>query len=70
MQRLAEEPVDFVCELKIDGLAVSLNYESGYLSLVQLGRRQTGEDITQNLRTIVLPLRLRERDLNVRSEYI
>ncbi|NLY11362.1 MAG: NAD-dependent DNA ligase LigA [Firmicutes bacterium] len=71
VQRLAEEPVDFVCELKIDGLAVSLNYESGvFVSGATRGDGQTGEDITQNLRTIrSLPLRLREPlDLNVRGE--
>lgn len=63
--------IAYMCELKIDGLAISLRYEDGRLKLgVTRGDGTTGEDITQNLKTIAaIPLRLREAvDLEVRGE--
>lgn len=57
---LSVECVDYACELKFDGLAVSLAYERG--RLVQGATRgdgSTGEDVTLNLRTIpAIPLSL------------
>ena len=57
---LAENEVEFVCELKIDGSAVSLVYEDGrFISGATRGDGITGEDITNNLRTIKsIPLSL------------
>lgn len=54
------ETVTFVCECKIDGLAIALTYEEGLLvRAATRGDGQTGEDITQNVRTIPsVPLRL------------
>lgn len=54
------ERVDYACELKIDGLAVSLQYSGGLFSRgATRGDGFTGEDITANLRTLrQLPLRL------------
>jgi len=61
----------YVCELKIDGLAVSLRYEEGVFTLGSTrGDGSTGENITANLRTIrSIPLRLnKEFSLEVRGE--
>ena len=55
-----EEQVDYVCEPKLDGVAVSLLYENGLLVRgATRGDGQIGEDITANVRTInSIPLRL------------
>ncbi|NLM24569.1 MAG: NAD-dependent DNA ligase LigA [Firmicutes bacterium] len=71
VQRSIGQDVEFVCELKIDGLAVSLTYQAGvFVQGLTRGDGQTGEDITHNLRTVrSLPLRLNEPvDINVRGE--
>ncbi|MFZ1640182.1 MAG: NAD-dependent DNA ligase LigA [Candidatus Contendobacter sp.] len=53
-------PVEYACELKFDGLAISLRYESGVLAQAATrGDGETGEDVTRNVRTIkAVPLRL------------
>jgi DNA ligase (NAD+) len=58
---LAGEPVAYVVELKIDGVAISLTYEQGRLLVgATRGDGERGDDVTHNLRTIKeLPLRLR-----------
>ncbi|MCK6255385.1 NAD-dependent DNA ligase LigA [Fictibacillus sp. KIGAM418] len=64
--------VSYVAELKIDGLAVSLTYEEGRFVLgATRGDGTTGEDITNNLKTIrAIPLRIKDKDvsLEVRGE--
>ena len=63
--------VEYVCELKMDGLAVSLVYENGkFVSAATRGDGRVGEDITNNVKTInKLPLNLKEDiNLEVRGE--
>ncbi|MBU1672759.1 MAG: NAD-dependent DNA ligase LigA [Actinobacteria bacterium] len=57
---LGGEPVEYVCELKMDGIAVALTYERGALVRgATRGDGEVGEDITPNLRTVqAIPLRL------------
>lgn len=62
---------EYVCELKMDGLAVSLIYKEGkFVSAATRGNGVIGEDITHNVRTIKkLPLTLHKNvDLEVRGE--
>ena len=68
VQRLLEDvPVEYVTELKIDGLGVSLIYENGVFKRgLTRGDGEYGEDITDNLRTIrSVPLRLAETEIAV-----
>ncbi|MEX1073091.1 MAG: NAD-dependent DNA ligase LigA [Chloroflexota bacterium] len=53
--------VDYVCELKIDGLAISLRYDGrSFVRGATRGDGSSGEDVTPNLRTVrAIPLRLR-----------
>lgn len=54
-------PIEYAAELKFDGLAVSLRYEKGvFVRGATRGDGSTGEDVTQNLRTLhQIPLRLK-----------
>lgn len=71
VRQVTGDNVEYVCELKIDGLAVSLSYEDGRFVLgATRGDGTTGEDITHNLKTVrAIPLRLEEAvDIEVRGE--
>ena len=68
-----DSPVDYVAELKFDGLAISLMYRDHLLvQACTRGDGETGEDVTHNIRTIgQIPLRLPDMapaDLEVRGE--
>jgi DNA ligase (NAD+) len=64
------DAIDFACEPKLDGLAVSILYEDGMLTQAATrGDGQTGENITVNVKTIAnVPLRLRGDNLPQRIE--
>src|SRR5262249_43815744 len=71
VQLAGTESVDYVSELKIDGLSVALIYEDGLLDkAVTRGDGRTGEVVTGNVRTIrSVPLRLNENaTVEVRGE--
>jgi DNA ligase (NAD+) len=65
--------IEFVCELKYDGVAISLTYENGLLvQAITRGDGVQGDDVTNNIKTIKsIPLRLQEgypEELEVRGE--
>ncbi|AHI63806.1 NAD-dependent DNA ligase LigA [Burkholderia thailandensis] len=70
------EPVEYACELKFDGLAISLRYENGrFVQASTRGDGTTGEDVTENIRTVrSIPLTLKgkrvPRMLDVRGEVL
>jgi DNA ligase (NAD+) len=65
MERYISGDVDYVCELKIDGIAMSLLYEDGrYVRAATRGNGVQGDDVTENVRTIAdVPERLRGSSL-------
>lgn len=70
-QRLADgRKFEYVAELKIDGLSISLHYQDGVLVRgVTRGDGRVGEDVTQNARTIrSIPLRLKAVDKKIGNE--
>ena len=64
------QSVDYCCELKLDGLAVSLLYENGrFIRAATRGDGTTGEDITANVKTIkTIPLVLQGENIPTRLE--
>jgi len=61
VERDSDRHVDYLCELKIDGLAINLRYENGVLvSAATRGDGVVGEDVTDNIRHVkVIPQRLK-----------
>ncbi len=60
LEKTAGGPVEYVCELKFDGVSVSLNYRDNSLFMaLTRGDGNTGDDVTRNIRTIMsIPLRV------------
>jgi DNA ligase (NAD+) len=73
---LGHAPVEYACELKFDGLAISLRYEDGrFVQAATRGDGATGEEVTENVRTIhSIPLKLKGKNipkvLDVRGEVL
>ena len=68
---IPDNKVEYICELKIDGLAISINYENGKLvSAATRGDGTIGEDVTDNIKTIFsIPKVLKNsRSFEVRGE--
>jgi DNA ligase (NAD+) len=65
VRKLAGIPVAYVCELKIDGLAIAVDYRDGVFERGGTrGDGRTGEDVSPNLRTIrTIPLRLHGNEI-------
>lgn len=71
LRKLTNRAIEYVCELKIDGLSIALTYQNGQLQLgATRGDGTTGEDVTGNVRTIKsVPLSLKEpSNIEVRGE--
>ncbi|GAB6100006.1 NAD-dependent DNA ligase LigA [Halanaerocella petrolearia] len=71
VQKEVDKDIDYIVELKIDGLSASLHYEDGvFRQGATRGNGQVGEDVTHNLKTIrSIPLKLeQEINLEVRGE--
>lgn len=75
-QTLGKKGLEWVCELKYDGLAISLLYENGVLTRAATrGNGVTGDDVTDNIKTIrSIPLRLQgegsDKTFEIRGEVI
>jgi len=71
---LPDEQVEYICELKYDGIAIGLTYKNGVLAYaVTRGDGETGDDVTNNIRTIPgIPLKLSgtgfPSDFDIRGE--
>jgi len=60
IKKNTDDEIEYICELKYDGVAIGITYENGFLArAVTRGDGQIGEDVTTNVRTIsTIPLRL------------
>ena len=73
LKKLAEGELEYVCELKYDGVAIGIRYENGVLTrAVTRGDGTQGEDVTANVKTIrTIPLKLKGNapsDFEIRGE--
>jgi DNA ligase (NAD+) len=73
LKKLASRPLEYVCELKYDGVAIGINYQNGKLvRALTRGDGTQGEDVTTNVKTIKsIPLQLQgdfPADFEIRGE--
>ncbi|MFH1533991.1 MAG: NAD-dependent DNA ligase LigA [Nitrospirota bacterium] len=71
IKKLTKKPLEFICELKIDGLNITVQYEKGlFKRAITRGNGVEGEDVTHSVKTIEsIPLELNEKvDLEVSGE--
>ncbi|MFM7683186.1 MAG: NAD-dependent DNA ligase LigA [Bacteroidota bacterium] len=73
VKKIIDEEIEYVCELKYDGVAIGIRYENGQLTrAVTRGDGEKGEDVTNNVRTIrSVPLKLKgdfPEDFEIRGE--
>ncbi len=73
LKKLADGPIEYVCELKYDGVAIGIRYENGkFTRAVTRGDGTQGEDVSANVKTIrSIPLSLKgnfARDFEIRGE--
>ena len=73
LKKLSDGELEYVCELKYDGVAIGIRYENGFLSrAVTRGDGTQGEDVTTNVKTIkTIPLQLKgdfPADFEIRGE--
>jgi DNA ligase (NAD+) len=73
LKKLAEGPIEYVCELKYDGVAIGIRYENGkFTRAVTRGDGTQGEDVSANVKTIrSIPLTLKgsfAADFEIRGE--
>ena len=73
LKKLADGPIEYVCELKYDGVAIGIRYENGILTrAVTRGDGTQGENVTTNVKTIrTIPLKLKgdfPADFEIRGE--
>ena len=73
LKKMSEGPIEYVCELKYDGVAIGIRYENGILTrAVTRGDGTQGEDVTTNVKTIrTVPLQLKDdfpADFEIRGE--
>jgi len=61
LNKLTDKPIEYICELKYDGVSISLTYKNGELiQALTRGDGEQGDDVTANVRTIkCIPLKLK-----------
>jgi DNA ligase (NAD+) len=75
VRKVIEREIEYICELKYDGVAISLTYQNGELTkAVTRGDGTSGEEVTANIRTIrSIPLKLKGNfpvDFDIRGEIV